>query len=117
MRAANDLETRVRELLERATARPWTATLDSCAQCERNKTAEYDITAPPGYHAALSEKADADLIVVAVNTLPTAFELARATEKFHDLEMHEYLYKDCEAETCRLARKFIQDVEENLNAK
>lgn len=42
---------------------PWVAYHDTCAQCEKNGTAEYGISQlPGGYHAPFGEKADAEHI-------------------------------------------------------
>lgn len=52
----------------KSTPRPWTYFHDSCAQCEKEGTAEFVIMEPPGgRHGQFSNEADAALIVRAVN--------------------------------------------------
>ena len=42
---------------------PWTAFKDTCAQCEANGTAEWQVMGPPGgHHAQFGREADARLV-------------------------------------------------------
>lgn len=54
---------KLREILagcEGVTPGPWVVYHDTCAQCEKNGTAEYGISGlPGGYHAPFGKKADA----------------------------------------------------------